>query len=59
MSEEAEKERPRLSNIHDGSERCGKFIAKDGGRNLYCDLPKGHPDTLPFSAPISGVQSAS
>jgi hypothetical protein len=56
MQDENDGERPRSLPVDEGGERCGKFVAKDRERDLYCTLPKGHPDTLPCSAPIDGDQ---
>ena len=32
--------------------KCGKLVAKEGERDLLCDLPAGHPETTPCSAPL-------
>jgi hypothetical protein len=58
MPDGYEGERPRTLPVDEGGERCGKFVAKDGERDLYYTLPKGHPETLPCSAPIDGEQLA-
>jgi len=48
------EEAPRVEVAGDGP-ACGKFVAKDGDRDLYCDLPAGHPDTVPCSARVEDV----
>ena len=36
----------------DEGPKCGKFVAKDGDEDVLCDLPAGHPETTPCSAPL-------
>jgi hypothetical protein len=44
-------EPPEIQLAGDGPP-CGKFVARDGDQELYCDLPQGHPDTTPCSASL-------
>jgi hypothetical protein len=47
-----------LPEVHltDGP-KCGKLVAKEGDRDLLCDLPAGHPETTPCSAPLEQSSS--
>jgi len=44
---------PHVDLTGDGP-RCGKFVARDGGQDLLCDLPEGHSDSTPCSASLTG-----
>jgi len=44
---------PVVQGVGDDEEKCGKFVGKDGERDLFCDLPKGHSDAC--SAPVDNV----
>ena len=50
---------PRRVQVAGDGPACGKFVAKDGDRDVLCDLPAGHPDSLPCSAPLDPRPSAS
>ena len=52
IEERTNEELPELHVSHEGP-RCGKFVAKDGDRDLYCDLPANHE--TPCSAPVRDV----
>jgi len=47
-----------LPEVHltDGP-KCGKLVAKEGDRDLLCDLPAGHPEMTPCSAPLEQPSS--
>ncbi|GAA1432221.1 hypothetical protein GCM10009616_21170 [Microlunatus lacustris] len=47
------QEPPEL-HVSRKSPRCGKFVGKDGERDLHCDLPEGHADAC--SAPVEDVE---
>ena len=46
---------PELNRDPDAPQ-CGKLVAMDGDRELLCDLPAGHPDSTPCSAPVERMQ---
>jgi hypothetical protein len=50
IEERSDAELPELHLSKEGP-RCGKFVGKDGDRDLYCDLPEGHAETA-CSAPV-------
>ena len=41
--ERTDQELPEVHLSQDGP-RCGKFVGKDGDRDLLCDLPEGHAE---------------
>jgi hypothetical protein len=45
------EETPEVQLAGEGPQ-CGKFVAKDGDQEMFCDLPEGHPDTTPCSASL-------
>jgi hypothetical protein len=49
--ERHEEGTPEVQLAGDGPQ-CGKFVAKDGDREMVCDLPADHPDTTPCSASL-------
>ena len=50
IEERPDEDLPELPLSKEGP-RCGKFVGKDGDRDLYCDLPEGHAETA-CSAPV-------
>lgn len=44
-------ETPEVQLAGDGPQ-CGKLVVKDGDKEMFCDLPEGHPDTTPCSASL-------
>lgn len=51
-------ELPAVRVADEDEEQCGKWVAKDGERDLMCDLPKGHLESTPCSAPVSRSTSS-
>lgn len=43
---------PEIELAGDGP-ACGKFVFRDGDTEMFCDLPEGHPESTPCSAPVT------
>jgi hypothetical protein len=53
IEERPDHDLPELHLSKEGP-RCGKFVGKDGDRDLYCDLQEGHAEPA-CSARVEGV----
>jgi hypothetical protein len=54
MAMEAENQDtpPTVRVAGENEPRCGKLVYREGDRDVLCDLPADHPETIPCSAPL-------